>query len=173
MAKEYGVTVVYNPKSNMKLGSGIAPIAELMQAGVNVALASDGPASNDLMDLYEEMRAGVMLQKVKGMDPSAMGAKEIFRMATMGGANALGTDAGALYEGRLADITIADLSGSHLLNYTGAILPMLVYCVKAADVRTVIVGGRVLLENGRLTTMDEGAVRAELEGLGAKYCQFN
>lgn len=172
LVKEYGVTVVYNPKSNMKLGSGIAPIAELMQAGVNVALASDGPASNDLMDLYEEMRAGVMLQKVKGMDPSAMGAREIFRMATMGGANALGTDAGALYEGKLADITVADLSGSHLLNYTGAILPMLVYCVKAADVRTVIVGGRVLLENGRLTTMDEGAVRAELEELGAKYCQF-
>jgi len=167
-----GAHVIYNPKSNMKLGSGIAPISEMLAEGINVALACDGTASNDLSDMYEEMRAGVMLQKVKNMDPSAMTARDIFRLATENGAKALGAPAGTLYEGKLADLVLLDLTAPHLINFTGRIVPLLVYCAKASDVDSVMVHGKFLMRDKQLLTMDEAAVRQELLDIGAPYCNF-
>lgn len=172
LIRDSGAHVIYNPKSNMKLGSGAAPISEMLAAGINVALACDGTASNDLSDMYEEMRAGVMLQKVKCMDPSAMTAREIFRMATQNGARALGAPGGALYEGQLADLVLLDLTAPHLVNFTCQIVPLLVYCAKSSDVDSVMVHGRFLMQNKQLLTVDEAAVREELLDMGAPYCNF-
>jgi 5-methylthioadenosine/S-adenosylhomocysteine deaminase len=157
MIQERGVIPVYNPKSNMKLGSGIAPIAEMLRRGIPVALATDGSASNDLLDMFEEMRAGALLQKVAGEDPSVITAADLFRMATENGAKAARIDAGTLDPGRLADLALVDLSGVHLTPVHD-IINSLVYCAQGSDVKTVIIDGRVVLQDWKLLTMDEGAI---------------
>jgi 5-methylthioadenosine/S-adenosylhomocysteine deaminase len=152
-----GVIPVHNPKSNMKLGSGIAPVAEMLRRGIPVALATDGSASNDLLDMFEEMRAAALLQKVAAEDPSVISAADVFRMATENGAKACHIDAGTLDPGRLADLVLVDLSGVHLAP-THDILNSLVYCAKGSDVDTVVIDGQVVLEKRKLVTMDEQAI---------------
>jgi 5-methylthioadenosine/S-adenosylhomocysteine deaminase len=169
LAKERSVTVVYNPKSNMKLGSGIAPIVQMRQAGVEVALGTDGAASNDLLDPFEEMRTGVLLQKVAAGDPTALDAREIFRSATAVGATACRIDAGTLDEGRLADLVLIDSSAPHLFNLGDAIVPSLVYCAKGSDVETVIINGRVVMRDRVIVTVDEKALLKEAKKVGEAY----
>jgi len=154
MAKESGVTVVYNPKSNMKLGSGTAPIVKMLQKGVPVALATDGPASNDLMDMFEEMRTGALLQKVAWHDPSVISANDMFHMATVNGARAAGINAGTIEEGKLADLIILDLFQAHSMPLHD-IIQTVVYCAKGNDVETTIINGKVVMENKKLLTIDE------------------
>ncbi len=101
---------IYNPKSNMKLGSGIAPVTAMLRRGIPVALANDGAASNDLLDMFEEMRCAALLQKVAAQDPSVLSASDVFRMATENGARACGIDAGTIDPGRLADIAIVEFA---------------------------------------------------------------
>jgi 5-methylthioadenosine/S-adenosylhomocysteine deaminase len=161
LAAERGITLVYNPKSNAKLGSGICPVPALMRAGVNIALATDGPASNDRLDLFEEMRFGAMLQKAACQDPTAVTAKDVFRMATAGGARLLSLDSGVLEEGLPADFSIVPLQKAHLGFGTGDIISTLVYCTRSGDVRDVYVGGRPVLHEGVVTGFDESAVHAE------------
>jgi len=169
LAKERSVTVVYNPKSNMKLGSGIAPIVRMRKVGVEVALGTDGAASNDLLDPFEEMRTGVLLQKVAAGDPMAFDARAIFRSATAVGAAACRIDAGTLDEGRLADLVLIDPSAPHLFNLGDAIVPSLVYCAKGSDVETVIINGRVVMRDRVIVTIDEKTLLKEAKKVGERY----
>jgi 5-methylthioadenosine/S-adenosylhomocysteine deaminase len=152
-----GAIPVYNPKSNMKLGSGIAPVVEMLERGIPVALGTDGSASNDVLDMFEEMRVGALLQKVVAEDPSVISAADLFRMATENGARACRIDAGTLDPGRLADVVIVDLGGAHLLPVHD-IVNSLVYCAKGSDVDTVIIDGQVVMEERKLVIMDEQAI---------------
>ncbi|MDY7042582.1 MAG: amidohydrolase, partial [Chloroflexota bacterium] len=160
-----GATVVHCPKSNMKLADGVAPVTALMQAGVPVALGTDGCASNDLLDMWEEMRAAVLLARVSTGDAAALSAAEVFRMATDHGARACGVDAGILDVGRLADVAIVDLSGPHL-RPVHDIVKTLVYCARATDVRDTVVGGRVVMREREIITVDEAALLAEADAMG-------
>ena len=162
---EKNVSVVYNPKSNGKLGSGIAPIAELYEKGVNVCLATDGAASNDLQDLMEDMRFGSMLQKLKYGDPARFGEKEMFKIATEGGAKAVGIDAGVLEEGKLADIIIMDAMSVNIAPVHEPISSF-VYCSKGSDVETVIVDGKIVMEDRIIKGVDEKLVVKEAIDLG-------
>jgi 5-methylthioadenosine/S-adenosylhomocysteine deaminase len=169
LAARRGVAVIYNPKSNMKLGSGIAPIGALRRAGVSIALGTDGAASNDLLDLFEEMRCAAMLQKVAAQDPTVLGARDVFRFATEGGAKACRLDSGTIDEGRLADVVLIDLGGAHLFRLTDEIVPALVYCARADDVETVVINGRVVMKDRTIATIDERAVLAEAKRVGERY----
>ena len=169
LAAERGVIPVYNPKSNMKLGSGIAPIVALRRAGATIALGTDGAASNDLLDPFEEMRAAVLLQKVAAEDPTALGARDAFRFATEGGARACRIDSGTIDEGKLADLVLVDLGGAHLFRLTDEIVPALVYCARADDVESVIVNGRLVMRERQILTIDEPALMAEAKRVGERY----
>jgi len=169
LAAKHGVVVVYNAKSNMKLGSGVAPIVALRRANVDVALGTDGAASNDLLDVFEEMRCGLLLQKAVHGDPTVLGARDAFRFATEGGARACRVDAGTLDEGKLADVVLVDLSGPHLFRLTDEIVPALVYCARGGDVATVIVNGRVVLRDRVIVTADEKPLLKEAMRVGEQY----
>ena len=167
------VSVVYNPKSNGKLGSGIAPIAELMELGANCCLATDGAASNDLQDMMEDMRFGSMLQKLKYGDPARFGEKDIFKIATEGGAIATGIDAGKIEAGKLADIIILNAMS---VNIAPVHLPIssFVYCGKGSDVETVIVDGKVVMEDRKILGVDEEQVVKDAIELGVlRYSEVN
>ena len=122
-----GATVVHCPKSNLKLASGVAPAARMLRRGVSVALAADGAASNDTLDMFEETRMAALLHKGVGEDPGAMTARQAFRMATEGGAAAAGIDAGTIDPGKLADLALVDLDAAHLLPLHD-LINTLVYC---------------------------------------------
>jgi 5-methylthioadenosine/S-adenosylhomocysteine deaminase len=154
LLRERNVVPIYSPKSNMKLGSGIAPVGEMLRLGLPAALASDGSASNDLLDMFEEMRCAVLLQKVTTEDPSVISAADVFRMATENGAKACRIDAGTIDPGRLADIAVVNLRQPHLIPVHD-IINSLVYCAKGSDVETTIIDGRVVMQERKLVTMDE------------------
>jgi 5-methylthioadenosine/S-adenosylhomocysteine deaminase len=147
--------VVHCPASNLKLANGIAPIAALKRAGVNVALGSDGPASNNRLDVFAEARLASLIAKVAGNDAAALPAADVLRMATLGGATALGmeNDIGSLEPGKQADVIAVDLSGlshapcydpeSHLVHVTGR-----------DQVSDVWIAGERLLADGMLTRLD-------------------
>jgi 5-methylthioadenosine/S-adenosylhomocysteine deaminase len=160
-----GVTVVHCPKSNMKLADGVMPWPALKAAGVEVAIGNDGCGSNDLLDMWEDMRAAVMLAAVTTDNPAAITPADVFRAATEGGARSCRVDAGVLDPGRLADITVVDLSGPHVRPVHN-ILNTLIFCVRAADVRDVIIDGQVVMRQRRITTVDEAALVEEADAVG-------
>jgi 5-methylthioadenosine/S-adenosylhomocysteine deaminase len=162
---ERGVIPVHSPKSNMKLGSGIAPVAAMLGRGIPVALGTDGSASNDLLDMFEEMRTAALLQKVAAEDPGVISAADLFRMATEHGARACGIEAGTIDPGRLADLAVVSLQQPHLLPVHD-IVNSLVYCAKGSDVDTVIINGQVIMQGRRLITMDEGTILDMAQRLG-------
>ncbi|HDJ29749.1 MAG TPA: N-ethylammeline chlorohydrolase, partial [Candidatus Acetothermia bacterium] len=139
------------------------------RAGVEVALGTDGAASNDLLDPFEEMRVGALVQKVAGEDPTALSAREIFRSATAVGARACRIDAGTIDVGKLADIIVIDPSGAHMVNLGDELIPVLVYCAKGSDVETVIINGRVVMRDRTITTVDEHAILREVKKVGETY----
>ena len=151
---ERDVIPIYNPKSNMKLGSGIAPVPEMLRLGIPVALGNDGSASNDLLDMFEEMRFAALLQKVAAQEPSAISAADVFRMATETGARACRIDAGTIDPGRLADLAVVNLRKPHLVPVHD-IVNSLVYCAKGEDVVTTIINGSIVMRDRELVTMDE------------------
>jgi 5-methylthioadenosine/S-adenosylhomocysteine deaminase len=156
-----GTHVAHCPSSNLKLGSGIAPVAELLERGVSVSLGADGAACNNRLDMFTEMRTAALLQKItRGTE--ALPARRVLRMATIDGARALGLggEIGSLETGKRADLIIVDLERLHLTPHPD-IVSTLVYAAEAGDVRTVIVDGRFLLRDGRLETLDERAVILE------------
>lgn len=150
-----GSTCAHNPESNMYLGSGIAPIPEMMEKGVNVSLATDGPASNNNLDMFEAMRFAALLHKVNKLDPTVVKAVDVLRMATINGARAINAEdrLGSLETGKLADIVLVDLKR---LNTTPTydIISNLVYCASGDNVDTVIVDGKVLLKHGEFTELN-------------------
>lgn len=149
------VQVVHNPESNMKLASGIAPVSRLLEMGVNVALGTDGCASNNDLDLLGEMDTCAKLHKVATLDPTVLPAATVLRMATRNGARALGWEGkiGELAPGRWADIIVVDFDQPHL---TPLYEPKshLVYAARGADVRHSIIHGRLVMEDRRLLTLD-------------------
>jgi 5-methylthioadenosine/S-adenosylhomocysteine deaminase len=153
---EGGVTVAHNPSSNLKLANGIAPVQNLLDSGVNVSLGTDGAASNNNLNLFEEMHLAALLQKWLQRDPETLPAREVVRMATIRGAQALGLEReiGSLEVGKRADLIVIDAAQPHLAPRHDPVA-LLVYSAQAADVTMVLVDGRVLLEDRKLTTIDE------------------
>lgn len=157
-----GVFVSHNPGSNLKLGSGVAPLPKLLEAGVTVALGTDGAASNNNLNLFEEMQLAALLHKGIGQDPLAVPAPKAFELATRNGYLALGVEGGgALAEGALADVILVESRQAHL-EPLYCPLSALVYSAQAADVTTTIVNGRLLMKERNLLTIDEAHVRGKV-----------
>ncbi|MEW6173368.1 MAG: amidohydrolase [Bacillota bacterium] len=152
---EKGTAVAHNPESNMKLASGVAPVTRLLNAGVTVGLGTDGAASNNNLDMLEEMRSAALLQKVATGDPEALPAYKTLEMATMGGARALGLQdkVGTLEPGKRADVVLLDLRRPHFYP-PHDVLAHIVYAAQAGDVHTVLVDGKMVVEAGRVLTFD-------------------
>ncbi|GGN11725.1 amidohydrolase [Halarchaeum nitratireducens] len=155
---ERGTAVVHCPASNMKLASGAAPIPAYREAGVTVALGTDGAASNNDLDLFDEMRDAAMLGKHAAGDASAVPAEAVVEMATAGGADALGFDAGRIAVGRKADLAVVDFEAAHLTPTHDAV-SNLAYATRGSDVRHTVCDGEVLVRDGEVQTLDEDAVR--------------
>jgi 5-methylthioadenosine/S-adenosylhomocysteine deaminase len=157
-----GVNVSHNPISNMKLASGIAPVQKMLERGVNVSLGTDGCASNNNLDLFEEMKTAALLHKVNTFDPTVLPARQVLEMGTVNGAKALGLEAGVLRPGNKADLIIVDLKKPHLTPCFDA-YSHLVYAAKGSDVRTTIVDGKILMDNYEVLVMDEYKVLDEAQ----------
>ncbi|HEX8355121.1 MAG TPA: 5'-deoxyadenosine deaminase, partial [Pyrinomonadaceae bacterium] len=156
-----GTHVAHCPSSNMKLGSGVAPVTEMLGRGVSVSLGADGAPCNNRLDMFTEMRTAALLQKVsRGAD--ALPAPRVLRMATLGGARALGLgdEVGSLEVGKRADVTVVELGRLHTTPLPD-VVSTLVYAAEARDVRDVLIDGRVVLRDGELRTLDEREVVAE------------
>jgi 5-methylthioadenosine/S-adenosylhomocysteine deaminase len=155
LVAEKRTRVVHCPESNMKLASGVAPVVGMRQRGIPVGLGTDGCASNNNLDLFQEMDTAAKLHKVFHRDPTVLPAPEVVRLATIGGARVLGLDGqiGSLEVGKKADLIFLDLDQPHLTPLYN-IYSHLVYCARGADVSRVIVGGRTLMAGGRFTTLD-------------------
>jgi 5-methylthioadenosine/S-adenosylhomocysteine deaminase len=162
LLKKLGVGIVHNPQSNMKLASGVAPVPEMLKADLPVGLGTDGAASNNDLNLWEEMDTTAKLHKLISKDPKVVTAAEAFEMATIRGARALHLEKeiGSIEKGKRADLVVVDLDD---LNQTPSynIYSDLVYATKAADVRTVIVEGRVIMRDRRLLTLNEETIKAD------------
>jgi 5-methylthioadenosine/S-adenosylhomocysteine deaminase len=158
-----GAHVVHCPSCNLKLGSGIAPVADYLARGVDVALGADGAAANNRLDAWQEMRLAALLAALRG-GPGILPALRAFEMATLGGARALGLahQIGSIEPGKQADLVVLDLHRPHAAGPDDA-YTQLVYSAGAADVRAVVVGGRVLVEDRALTTLDAAAALREAE----------
>jgi 5-methylthioadenosine/S-adenosylhomocysteine deaminase len=166
---ERGVGVIHNPTSNMKIASGVAPITDMLAAGVRVGLGTDGAASNNDLDMWEEMRLAAFLQKVEQMDPEALSAETVLRMATSGGATAigLGETIGSLEAGKRADlIQVAFEDVHHIPTYD--VVSHLVYVNDEQDVASTVVNGVVLMKERQMLTIDTRRVAREATALAAR-----
>lgn len=145
--------VVHCPSSNLKLGSGIAPIPEMLRAGCRVAIGADGAPCNNRLDGFAEMRLAALIQKPR-CGPEALPASQALELVTLGGARALGLDAeiGSVEVGKRADLVVLDLSGPHTQPEEADLVSRLVYSARAADVRHVLVDGRLVVQGGVLKT---------------------
>jgi len=158
----HGVTVAHNPGSNMKLASGVMPLQRLLNAGVNVGLGTDGAASNNNLDMVEEMKLAALLHKVHNLDPTVADAKTVFRMATLNGARALRLNAGVIKPGYLADVVIFDFNKPHLRPIND-VVSHIVYSANGNDVETTIVDGKILMLDREVLTLDEEKILDEAE----------
>ena len=160
-----GSSVAHNPASNMKVASGIAPVAEMLARGVNVALGTDGSGASDNQNMFEALRFAALLSKVRSPDyPGWLTAEQTLRMATTGGAHALGLGdrLGQVAPGYLADLVLVNLDSIYLrpLNHAAR---QLVFCETGGGVETVLVGGRVVVEGGRVLTVDETQLKRKVQ----------
>jgi 5-methylthioadenosine/S-adenosylhomocysteine deaminase len=159
---EHGAHVLHCPQSNLKLASGFCTVHALMQAGVNVALGTDGAASNNDLDMLDELKSAALLAKAVAADPTALPAASALRMATLNGARALGLDEriGSLTAGKAADLTAIDLG--HISSQpVYDPISQIVYAAGRDQVTDVWVAGKRLLHTGRLTTLDEAEILAK------------
>ncbi len=160
MAKK-NVSVVTNPASNMKLGNGFAPVPEMMEAGINVCLGTDGAASNNTLNMFHEMSLLALIHKGTHKTPVCIGARETLKMATVNGAKALGLDkVGELKEGYKADLAILDINTPSMIPRNN-MLSSLTYSANGSEVDTTIVDGRILMEGRELKTIDQERVLYE------------
>jgi len=164
-----GVGAVHCPESNMKLASGVAPVTEMLAAGVRVGLGTDGAASNNDLDMIGEMGSAARVHKVTALDPTAAPARTVLRMATQGSADALhmGERIGSLEAGKRADLIVLDVSGPNALPLFDPISHV-VYSARSDAVQTVVVEGKVLMERRRVRTLDTEAIRARALRFGRK-----
>ena len=166
------VAVAHNPVSNMKLASGIAPVAEMLAAGVPVGLGTDGEKENNNFDMFEEMKAASLMGKLRHRDAAAMDSWECLRMATIGGARALGLDhlVGSLEPGKRADVIAIRKDTARMTPFFAEgpwfnLQHNLVHAVRGSDVAMTMVEGRVLVEDGRLLTGDMAEILARIHAL--------
>ncbi len=166
---ERRVGVIHNPTSNMKTAAGISPVSKMLQAGVRVGLGTDGAASNNDLDMWEEMRLAALLQKVSNMDPQVMPAISVLTMATRGGAEAigLGDSIGSLDVGKRADIIQVSFDDVHFVPAYD-VIAHLVYVADEQDVTSVVVDGKILMKDKEILTIDTGRVRKEAMELAAR-----
>ncbi|MCR4909088.1 MAG: amidohydrolase [Lachnospiraceae bacterium] len=169
--KKHGVSVVTNPASNMKLGNGFAPIPKLMDAGVNICLGTDGAASNNTQNMLREMNLLGLIHKGNHRNPECVSAREIFRMATINGAKALGleNEIGSLETGKRADLVILRLDVPSMMPCNN-LIASLVYSANGSEPDTVIINGKIVMENREITTLNEAEayekIRKIMEKLG-------
>jgi 5-methylthioadenosine/S-adenosylhomocysteine deaminase len=161
-----GTGVVHCPRSNLKLASGVAPVPDLLRAGTRLGLGTDGAASNNELDLFAEIQMAALIHKGVRLDPLAVPARAALEMATIGGARALRLDhlIGSLEAGKRADVIVLDLEEDNLVPLYDPV-SHLAYATAAADVRTVLIDCQVVLEDGKLLTLDEGEVRRQVRAL--------
>ena len=166
---DQGCKVVYNPESNMKLASGFAPVSRMLAAGIPVGLGTDGCASNNDLDLFQEMDTAAKLEKVRHLDPTLLPAPAVVAMATREGARVLGLEGvtGSLRPGLKADVILIDCQRPHL---TPMYHPYshLVYAVTGADVKTVLINGRLVMRDRQLLTLNEGEIMARVNRIAER-----
>jgi 5-methylthioadenosine/S-adenosylhomocysteine deaminase len=156
-----GATVVHCPVSNMYLASGVAPVREMLDRGIPVALATDGPGSENSQDMLETLKVAALLAKVSSGDANALLPQEVLRMATLAGARLLGReDLGHIAPGAVADLTVVNLDNARCMpvHHAGSAV---VFNATGPDVHTVVVGGQILLDAGRVAVLDEAALLEE------------
>jgi 5-methylthioadenosine/S-adenosylhomocysteine deaminase len=162
LLKQHDVKVSHNPESNMKLASGVAPVPDLLAAGVCVGLGTDGCASNNNLDLFTEMDTAAKLHKVHRLDPTVMDAATVLAMTTRAAARVLGLEReiGSLEAGKRADLIVVDTHQPHLTPMYDPV-SLLVYAARGSDVCHSVINGQVVLEDRRLLTIDEAQVLAD------------
>jgi 5-methylthioadenosine/S-adenosylhomocysteine deaminase len=160
--KKYGVGAAHNPQSNMKLASGIAPIPQMLLKDLAVGLGTDGAASNNDLNLWEEMDTAAKLHKVFSGDPKVLTAAQAFEMATIRGARALHLEKiiGSIETGKRADLVIVDFDDLNQTPFYN-VYSHLVYATKADDVRTVIIEGKIVMRDRRLLNLDENVIKKD------------
>lgn len=159
---ESGMGVVHCPASNMKLASGMAPVQALLDAGVSVGLGTDGAASNNDLDMFDEMRDAAMLGKLQTKDASAVDAASVVRMATQAGADILGFDSGRIEPGANADLIVIDLDAAHLTPKHD-LVSHLAYAAKGSDVRHSVCNGQVIMRDREVLTLDSEQIQETAE----------
>jgi 5-methylthioadenosine/S-adenosylhomocysteine deaminase len=152
----------------MKLAAGVAPIPEMLQAGIIVGFGTDGSASNNDLDMFREMDSAAKIHKVMTLNPTVMDAETVLKMATIGGAKLLGLDTriGSIEIGKEADIILVDINQPHLTplyNYYS----QLVYAARGADVKTSIIGGKIVMKDRQLCTIDLPAAMENVRNIAA------
>ena len=167
--RRLGVGVSHNPESNMKLASGPAPVPAYLAAGVALGLGTDGAASNNDLDMFDAMRTASLLHKLQTGNPESVGAGTVLKMATIGGAHALGMGdrIGSLEPGKRADVIVVSMNAARQTPMYDPV-SHLVYTTRGDDVRSTIVHGRVLMREGQVLTLNQASVLAEARGWGDK-----
>jgi 5-methylthioadenosine/S-adenosylhomocysteine deaminase len=168
----YGVGCSHNPSSNMKTAAGVSPVMDMLAAGVHVGLATDGAASNNNQDMFEEMDLAPKMQKLAHMDPRVLPAKQVVEMATIEGARAIHMEKkiGSLEPGKQADLIVVETGNAHstpMYNPYSAI----VYALKASDVRTVLVAGKLVMEDRQMRTLDQATILAKAREYAPKIAR--
>ena len=173
-----GAGVVHNPSSNLKLASGIAPVHRMLKKKLKLGIGTDGPASNNDLDMFDETRLAAFLAKGSSGDPTALPATQALALATIDGARALHLDAeiGSLEPGKRADITIVNLDRLHILpkfrRDPNSVYAQLIYAAKSTDVEHVMVNGRWLMRDRHLFTLDEQEIMEEANHVAARIDHF-
>jgi 5-methylthioadenosine/S-adenosylhomocysteine deaminase len=160
----FGVGCIHNPSSNMKTAAGVMPVGEMLAAGEAIGLATDGAASNNDLDLFEEMDLAAKLQKVARMDSRALPAEQVVEMATITGARALHLEKqlGSLEAGKKADFILVDTSAPHATPMYN-VYSQLVYALKSSDVKTVVIGGKIVMQDRQMLTLNEKEILAKAQ----------
>ena len=155
--KRNGVKVSHNPCSNMKLASGIAPVSKLIENDICVSIGTDGVSSNNNLDLIEELKTASLLQKVSTLDPNVLNSHEAIAMGTIKGAEALGMDSeiGSIEVGKKADIILIDTNSANMVPDSSTLTSNIIYSANGSNVDTTICDGKILMENKKLTVLDE------------------
>ena len=167
-----GPSVAHCPSSNLKLASGIAKVPEMMKAGVNVSLGCDGGPSNNCYDMIREMKTASLVQKARLLDPLIMNAETVLEMATINGAKALGLqkEIGSIETGKKADLVLVGVDKAHLTPHLNPV-SNLVYSAQGADVETVIIDGKVVMEHRRVMTLNDDKILREANYRAAKLLE--
>ena len=165
IAAEYGVGIAHNPKSNLKLGSGIADILGCRNAGLKIGIGTDGAASNNTQDMVEELRMAALLQKGMNHDPTVFPAYEILKMATLGGAEVMGIqdEVGMLREGYEADLIAFQRKGPNMRPMSADPAALIAYSAKSSDICLTMVAGKMLMRDRKFLTMDLEGLYGPLE----------